>query len=116
MAERTIEQRVDSLETTFNAFMREMSEFKQEMRDRDNQRAEDIRELRQKQDAAQAKHDADMKELRQKHDADIKEMNAKIDASLQTFTQQLHTNFVQTMMGVGAIMAAIGGLIIAALK
>ena len=118
MAKRAtnIEARVSSLEATFKAFMQEMRDFKTEMRDRDNQRAAEIMELRQKQDAAQAKHDADMKELRQKHDADIKEMNAKIDASLQTFTQQLHTNFVQTMMGVGAIMAAIGGLIIAALK
>ena len=31
----------------FNAFVEEMREFKAEMRDRDNQRAEDIREIRQ---------------------------------------------------------------------
>jgi len=31
----------------FNAFVDEMREFKNEMRDRDNQRAEDIREIRQ---------------------------------------------------------------------
>ena len=30
----------------FNMFMEEMREFKTEMRDRDNQRAEDIREIR----------------------------------------------------------------------
>ena len=30
----------------FNAFVDEMRDFKQEMRDRDNQRAEDIREIR----------------------------------------------------------------------
>ena len=45
-----IDKRVDNLETTFKMFI-------QEMRDRDNQRAEEIRELRQKQEA-------DMKEIR----------------------------------------------------
>ena len=30
----------------FNAFVEEMRDFKTEMRDRDNQRAEDIREIR----------------------------------------------------------------------
>ena len=93
-----IDTRVSSLETKFELFMREISDFKQEMRDRDNQRAAEIRELRQK------------------HDADMKEMSAKIDANFQTFTKQLHSNFVQTLIGVGAIMAAIGGLLIAALK
>jgi len=47
---------------------------------------------------------------------DMRRMNEKIDANQKEFTQQLHSNFVQTMIGVGAIMAAIGGLIIATLK
>ena len=41
-----VEKRVISLETKFEAFMEEMREFKTEMRDRDNQRNEDIREIR----------------------------------------------------------------------
>ena len=91
------------------------------------QQREDIRRLQDRQDAAQAKHDAEMKSAQAKHDADMKEMNQrfyqkfddmdrKIDANAKEFTKQLHINFVQTMIGVGAIMAAIGGLIIAALK
>lgn len=47
---------------------------------------------------------------------DMRRMNEKIDANQKEFTQQLHSNFVQTMIGVAAIMAAIGGLIIATLK
>ena len=86
-----VQMKLAMQDAKFNVFM-------QEMRDRDNQRAEDIRELRQK------------------HDADMKEMSAKFDANFQTFTKQLHSNFVQTLIGVGAIMAAIGGLLIAALK
>ena len=69
------------------------------------QQREDMRRLWERQDALQAKHDADMKAL-----------DAKIDGISKDFTKQLHSNFVQTMIGVGAIMAAIGGLIIAALK
>ena len=41
-----IENRVDTLEATFKMFMQEMRDFKTEMRDRDNQRAADIREIR----------------------------------------------------------------------
>ena len=69
------------------------------------QQREDIRRLHERQDAMQEKHAAEMKAL-----------DEKINTTAKEFTQQLHTNFIQTMLGVGAIMAAIGGLIIAALK
>ena len=105
MANKDVEQRVDRLETRFDMFMQEMRDFKTEMRQQNEMRANEIRELRQRQDAMQAKHDAEMRE-----------MNKIIDANAKEFTKQLHTNFIQTMLGVGAIMAAIGGLIIAALK
>ncbi len=84
------------------------------------QQREDIRRLHERQDKMQEKHDADMKKLQEKHDTDMHEMNQrfyeKIEATSKEFTQQLHSNFVQTMIGVGAIMAAVGGLIIAAVK
>lgn len=69
------------------------------------QQREDMRRLQDRQD-----------EERRKHDAEMKEMNKKIDETFQTLLKQIHTNFVQTILGVGAIMAAVGGLIIAALK
>ncbi len=58
----------------------------------------------------------DMRKLWEKQDADMKAMNERIDSTYRELIQQIHTNFVQTMIGVGAIMAAIGGLIIATLK
>ena len=72
----TTDERLNTLETTFKMFMQEMRDFKTEMRDRDNQRAEEIRnrdnqraeelrEIRQRQDAAREKHDVDMKEMRE---------------------------------------------------
>ena len=110
--EMTVEKRVDSLETKFEMFMREMSEFKQEMRefktemrDRDNQRATEIRELRQRQDAAQAKHEDDMRT-----------MNKKIDDKFDKLSDQLHTMTIAAVVGFGAIAVAIGGLVVSALK
>ena len=73
------------------------------------QQREDIRR-------AQEKHDADMKEMNQRFYAKFDAMDAKVEANFKEFAKQLHSNFVQTMIGVGAIMAAIGGLLIAALK
>ena len=56
-----------------------------------------------------------MEELKQQRE-DLRRLNEKINENQKEFAQQLHSNFVQTMIGVGAIMAAIGGLIIATLK
>ena len=69
------------------------------------QQREDIRRLQDRQDAAQAKHDAEMHE-----------MNERFYSKIDDLTKQLHTNFIQTMIGVGAIMVTVGGLIIAVLK
>ena len=69
------------------------------------QQREDIRRLQDRQDAAQAKHEAEMHE-----------MNQRFYEKFDDLTKQLHTNFIQTMLGVGAIMIAVGGFIVAALK
>ena len=62
----------------------------------------------------------DIRRLQDKHETEMHEMNQrfydKVDANHKEFTKELHSNFIQTMLGVGAIMAAIGGLIIATLK
>ena len=104
-----VQMKLAMQDAKFNAFVEEMRDFKQEMRDRDNQRAAEIMEMRQK-------HDSDIKEMNQRFYAKFDAMDAKVDANFKEFAKQLHSNFVQTMIGVGAIMAAIGGLLIAALK
>ena len=83
-----IDRRVSTLETTFNMLMQEMRDFKTEMRDRDNQRAEEIREIRQRQDAAQVKHDADMREIR---------------TSIDGMGKHVRNLSVATIIGVGTI-------------
>lgn len=42
----SLEQRVTETTTNVNSLIRELKDFKDEMRDRDNQRAQDIREIR----------------------------------------------------------------------
>ncbi|MBR3747910.1 MAG: hypothetical protein IKN27_13215, partial [Selenomonadaceae bacterium] len=86
MAKRAtnIEARVSSLEATFKAFMQEMRDFKTEMRDRDNQRAAEIMELRQKQDA------------------NTKEMDAKINR----LGDKIQNIVIAAVVGFGAIMFA----------
>ncbi len=76
-----MERRVTDLEkkqvvqdAKFEAFMQEMRDFKTEMRDRDNQRAREISELRQAQAAQQARHDQNMEQLRQ----DLKETSKEV--------------------------------------
>ena len=69
------------------------------------QQREDMRRAWERQDAMQAKHDAEMHE-----------MNKKIDDNFKTLSNQIHNNFVQTMLGFGAIAAAVGGLVVAAFK
>ena len=121
MAEgKNVEQRVDSLETKFELYMKTQDERFNTFMNELQQQREDIRRLQDRQDAMQAKLEAEIKASQAKHEAEMHEMNQrfynKVDENQKEFTKQLHTNFIQTMLCVGAIMAAIGGLIIAALK
>ena len=118
-----IQNRVTSLETKFELFMEEI-----------RQQREDIRRIQERQDAAQARHDADMKEMREKHDADMKEMNQrfyakfdamdakfdemdkKIDSKFDKLSDQLHTMTIAAVVGFGAIVVAIGVLVVSMIK
>ena len=55
--ERDTERRITNLESNVNNLIAEMRDFKNEMRQQNKMRAEEIMEMRQK-------HDADMKEIR----------------------------------------------------
>ena len=122
-----IENRLTSLETKFELFMQEAQQQREDMRRlwerQDAMQAKhdaEMKELQKRQDEIRAEHDAEMKAMQEKQDAKMHEMNQrfyeKVDANAKEFTKQLHSNFVQTMIGVGAIMAAIGGLIITTLR
>ena len=77
--------RLSNLETKLDMFIQEMRDFKQEMRDRDNQRAAEIMELRQKQDS------------------DIKELRVSIDS----MGKHVRNLSVAAIVGVGASVIAV---------
>jgi len=103
--ENEIKQQLAIQDAKFAVFMEELKQQREDMRRAREKHDADMRHLHERQDAMQVKHDAEMQE-----------MNKKIDDNFKTLSNQIHNNFVQTMIGVGAIMAAIGGIIIAALK
>ena len=69
-----VEKRVDTLEAVFKSFM-------QEMRDRDKQRADDIRELRQ----------------------DMKSLQISLDAKIDNMGKHVRNLSVATIIGVSTI-------------
>ncbi|MBQ6131066.1 MAG: hypothetical protein IJL12_01825 [Selenomonadaceae bacterium] len=80
------------------------------------QQREDIRR-------AQEKYDADMREMRdgircaqEKHDTDMREMNQRFYGKIDDLSKQINDTWKQTMIGVGGMIIALGGLLIAALK
>ena len=90
-----IDKRVDSLETTFKMFMQEMRDFKTEMRNRDNQRAKEIMEIRQ-----------DMKDMQTRFYTKIDNMDAKIDG----IGKHVQNLTVAAIVGMGAAVAGIGAI------
>lgn len=72
-------------------------------------------EVQLKLSVQDAKFELLMHELKEQRE-DIRATNAKIDAKFDALIKQIHDNFIQTLIGVGAIMAAIGGLLFTALK
>ena len=93
-----IDKALSNFDTKFNMMMQEIQ-----------QQREDMRRLQDRQDALQAKHDAEMHEMN-------KRFYEKIDQTAREFTKQLHTNFIQTMLGFGAIAAAVGGIVVVTFK
>lgn len=92
----SLESRVDNLETKFEMFMSEMRDFKQEMRDRDNQRAAEI-----------ARTDAKIEQMRQQHNEEMREMNARIDSKFDKLSSQIQNMAIAAVVGVGAIVWAV---------
>ena len=103
--ERDVERRITTLESNVNNLIEELRDFKTEMRQQNQMRAEELRNLQSRQDAAQEKHDSDMRE-----------MNKKIDDKFDKLSEQIHTMTIAAVVGFGAIAAEVGGLVFAAFK
>ena len=80
-----VEARVSNLETKFEMFIQEMRDFKIEMRDRDNQRAAEIMEIRQ----------------------DMKNMQASLDSKIDSMGKHVRNLSVATIIGVATIAVTV---------
>ncbi|MBE8952352.1 MAG: hypothetical protein SR1Q7_04310 [Quinella sp. 1Q7] len=94
--ERDTERRITALESNVKSLIAEMRDFKTEIRQQNQMRANELRDLQKRQDAAQ-----------RKHEDDIREINKKIDDKFDKISGQLQTMALTTILGVGAIVWAI---------
>ena len=85
----SLERQVGEITVNVNGLIRAMQDFKEEMRDRDNQRAEEIREMRQK-------HDADMKEIR---------------SSIDSISKHIRNLTITSMAAIGGMTVAVGAMV-----
>lgn len=76
-----IENRVSNLETKFEMFMQSHEDFKAEIRQQNQMRAEEIREIRQ----------------------DMKNMQASLDAKIDSMGKHVRNLSVATIIGVATI-------------
>ena len=97
MTENNLENRVNHLETKVSVIETKIDMFIDEMRDRDNQRAAEISELRQKQET-------DMREIR----SSIEKVNDKIDG-MEKHVRNLTTTAI---IGIGAMAISVVGFVI----
>ena len=125
MAENNIEKRLEARQAVqdakFDAFMQEMRDFKTEMRQQNEMRAAELRELRQKQDAdaeafrqaqaaQQAKHDTDIKELRNELDRKVENLSndiKEVSNEVKGIGKEVRNLFLTAAIGIGAMFATI---------
>ena len=98
-----LEPRVTTLEQQVSNVMTKLDMFITESREARQRQDADIRELRQRQDAAQAKHDADMKEMQKNIYAKMDNMDAKIDG----MGKHVRNMSIVTIVGIAAMVVAV---------
>ena len=98
-----LEKRVTTLEQQVNNVLTKLDMFIEESRAARQRQDAEIRELRQRQDAAQAKHDADMKEMQKNIYAKMDNMDAKIDG----MGKHVRNMSIVTIIGIAAMVVAV---------
>lgn len=108
--------RIDSVMAKVDMLVVESQQQREDIRRAQEKHDADMKEIRERQEAAQAKHDAQMHEMNERFYAKTDAMNAKIDAKFDKLGEQIHTMTITAVVGFGAIIVAVGGLIVAVLK
>jgi len=87
--ERDTERRITNLESNVNNLIEEFRDFKNEMRQQNQMRAEETRELRQ----------------------DMKNMQANLDAKIDSMGKHVRNLSVAAMAAVGGMFIAVGVMV-----
>ena len=87
----------------FNSFLREMRDFKNEMRDRDNQRHAELAELRQVTETKNAEFRQSIREIYQATDEKIARIEAKFDST----NKYLSNFFYTSLAAIGAMLLTV---------
>ncbi len=105
-----IETRVDNLETKVTTLEQQVSTvlakldmFIAESRAARQKQDADMREIRERQEVAQAKHDADIRVALEKHDTDMREMRQSIDG----MGKHVRNMSIVTIIGIAAMVVAV---------
>lgn len=111
--ERTSQQ-VDDFKSIIENFIGEM-------RDRDNQRAAEIREFRERQNFLQQKHDEEMREIKRRIDAKFEKIDEKfekidakfekIDAKFNKFDEKMEKFGAQIQNMAVAVVVVVGAIV-----
>ena len=95
-----IQRQIDAQNARVDTVLAKVDTIIGEMRDRDNQRAKEIMEMRQK-------HDADMKELQKNFYTKIDNLDAKIDG----IGNHVRNLAITSMAAVGGMFVAVGAMV-----
>ncbi|MBR3745827.1 MAG: hypothetical protein IKP64_10020 [Selenomonadaceae bacterium] len=104
-----IENRVTTLEQQVSNVMTKLDMFIEESREARQRHDAEIRELRQRQEAAQLKHDADMKEMQKNIYAKMDSMDTKIDG----MGKHVRNLAITSMAAIGGMVVAVVAMVVA---
>ena len=99
MADNNIEERVHEVEKKQIGIETKLDAFIQEMRDRDNQRAEDIRELRQESEKKIERIEKKIDQLEGKF--------SQFDSKMDSVNRYAHQMFLAAAIGIGAMILTV---------
>ena len=97
----TTEERVDKLEVRFSTLEQQFAATMAKV----DSLAEEAKQQRE-----------DIRRAQAKHDADIRDLNARIDSKFDNLTNQIHNLTIAAVVGFGALALAVGGLVVSLLK
>ena len=102
-----VERKIDRLEAKLETYMQSQDKrfdsFVQEMRQQNQMRANEIRDLQKRQDEERRAREVEMKEAQRKHEEDMREILANIDDKFDKLSSQLKMMTLTTILFSGLI-------------